>query len=801
MALFLPLWVTTDRTLATITEGEEITYTLVGDEVLTVRGATGQFALTVGGHAGRLDSFTVNGVETPYHTVGTEIQFEALAASALIKASAIPVLTFTLIKGALPPGLMLNKATGVISGIVGGGLGSEEVFEFTIRIANAYGYSDRTFAFVTPQLFVPLWLTPAGALPAVTEGDTVNFQFECEELLKTTVLEGQFFVNVGPDASTVTRVLMDSVSIPFTILGNTVRFAPTTNQTADLQIYASPTLTYSVINGSLPTGLLLNATTGVLSGVVGNVIGSPVFEFTVRLDNGGQVRDRTFTIATSSLVSEATINTALLPPLDNDADLGLVYYPLAQTKRANALAIQFDVYDPDQTSPTMVVRSQTGLPDTGEDFGGLPPGLTLDGYTINGTIEPDAPAGRYFFDIRLIVDDITVDEVKCMIDVLLDVEDVADTVPELTWVTPPGALGFLNEGEKSTFRVVAAITTTDPLTYTLSPHSAPMPYGLHIDTTTGNILGQARHVSTDTESSFTIRVSGGGLFADRTFSIIVRSLYTSDNVVRLFLRAYESESEPLMSPYPVFIPSASIYRPDDPQFGLRTHAESYVIGGLDGSKDFQAAISDEGVPSIGPTKDYHGPLSLILGSHRLAVARDSNGDIAYEVIYRPLYDPQAKAGGFDFSRNDPVDERVLYPQLRDPHYVFPVSLHNIRYDLANDIGFPSRDPALAKTLGVDGVEALPLWMRSEQVSGVATSVLGFVPAIPICYLKPGTGRAVLNSLIKNAALLENNGKVLHFDKYFVTSDILVNTLSLDNDATLFDVNTSFDGNSNVDTIS
>jgi hypothetical protein len=363
---------------------------------------------------------------------------------------------------------------------------------------------------------------------------------------------------------------------------------------------------------------------------------------------------------------------------------------------------------------------------------------------------------------------------------------------EIRWRTPEGMLGTVIAGEDSFFSVQASTAGTDAVTYGLSPLSSPPPQGLSIDAATGNINGKTVYIPSDTTYRFSVRASARNVFADRTFEIRVRALYVREEIVTIFLRSRVKKGTPIVLPYRSIIPMASIFRPSDPNYGFRERAEVYVLGGLDGTKNLAQAISGDGTPYIGTSDDYHGLIKLVLGSHRIAVARGHDGRIAYEVLYRRLHDPQAKAGGFQFNNSTPVEEKVVYRQSEDARYVYPVSLRNIRFDFVRDVGFATSDSDLSKRLGPDGGEQMPLWMRSEQIAGQRDSVLGYVPAVVLAYLKPGEGKSVLNRLAGEKSIF-GDGEVLQFDRYYVMSGVLHDFTLFDGENTKFDGQSSFDG--------
>ena len=58
---------------------------------------------------------------------------------------------------------------------------------------------------------------------------------------------------------------------------------------------------------------------------------------------------------------------------------------------------------------------------------------------------------------------------------------------------------------------------------------------------------------------------------------------------------------------------------------------------------------------------------------------------------------------------------------------------------------------------------LPLWMRTSQPGQIET--LGYVKAVPLCYVKPGFGTQILNAL-KNADIKFNQFN-FDIDRYVI----------------------------------
>ena len=57
-----------------------------------------------------------------------------------------------------------------------------------------------------------------------------------------------------------------------------------------------------------------------------------------------------------------------------------------------------------------------------------------------------------------------------------------------------------------------------------------------------------------------------------------------------------------------------------------------------------------------------------------------------------------------------------------------------------------------RAIGETEINFLPLWMRTSQPGQIET--LGYVKAVPLCYVKPGFGTQIVNAL-KNADIKFN----------------------------------------------
>lgn len=146
--------------------------------------------------------------------------------------------------------------------------------------------------------------------------------------------------------------------------------------------------------------------------------------------------------------------------------------------------------------------------------GSLPPGLIMSvSGLITGTVSAIDNDTTYTFDI-LISDDVTAPVSRTFSYFVL-----ANRAP--VWSTPAGQLGELAGGETVNFQLVATDVDGDPITFSLVGSS--LPAGLNLSSS-GLISGTATLPYEDTTSTFTVRISDGVAFVDRTFSYKVNSL-------------------------------------------------------------------------------------------------------------------------------------------------------------------------------------------------------------------------------------------------------------------------------------
>jgi hypothetical protein len=637
--------------------------------------------------------------------------------------------------------------------------------------------------------FNATYVTPSSEIARVREEQSVNLYIDVSEVGTQVGFVGQTTIFVGNAVSLVESVTVDGINIPFF------------RQLTDQRIYwdISHALTrkstievtlgdllgsFSLLNGTLPPGLSITPK-GLITGRVTNIIAPPApYAFTVRYKNPTHTHDRRFVIYAEGKDYPAFFNPDQLQPQERDDEMGFSYRSLGSLSRGQGFGLTLDIYDPDGVLPGFVLRKVTGFRPNSGKFGGLPPDLEIVGQTIQGVVAADACPGKYFFEV--VLNDSGRDGAIFMIEILQPISNTIGVIPHVVWDTPEGDLGSIVETEPSHFDVVAHSVNAPAIVYELAPFSAPLPTGVTINPLTGRLYGVMPYVVSDTVFSFRLRASAGQLFADRIFSITVLAHFDLDTIHNLRLQIRTADEVALVPQYADSIPQELIYRSEDPNFGFIRHPYVYVIKGIDGSKNLEEALRGDanGLEIVGGQKDYQKRFKLVLGEHRFATARDSTGKAIYEVLYRDLYDPMKKAGGFNITNGLITSSPVRWPQSASTSmYFFPHSVKNMRFDLIENLGFAMIDPDSRRNVGTDTAELMPLWMRSEQVKGVASSVPGYKAALFLAYLKPGSAAAVqkiLNAVTKVGTLITPWGHVYYFDKYFTTETSVLYQTMLDN---------------------
>jgi hypothetical protein len=630
--------------------------------------------------------------------------------------------------------------------------------------------------------FYPVWSTPVGPLQSVDENSTYSIPLTA---IRTATFMGEdsVVVEVGPSAANITNAYVNSSESSFSTAGNAIVFANTVATTDVVKVITNETITYTLLHDNLPPGLVLS-NAGLIQGKVtalptlGN---SVIYKFAVRASDGTFVRDRQFSIEAIP-ISAAVVppSWGRLPAFQYDNTYGLSFVPLGTQTRGTPFVYQIPVNQPGGLPPTLHIEPIIDVAGLEAPFNTIPDSLILDPHTgiFSGEVDTDMPLGQYFF--RVVMRDNRDNEITSgsgsiprifMLDVTPP-QDVLAPLRFIKWQTPEGLLATIYEGQSSPVGVFATCTTGETVSYQLLSTSQ-LPNGLILNSATGDLQGVFGHVPADKTNTFAIRASVGDTFVDREFSIKVLSRYRTETSITVSFKLRMPEVKPMRSYYGTVINDYEYFRPTDANFGMVGSDNTlsiYVIGGLQG--DFNTIGNAIRTSQIG------GPISLRLGEHKIAYAK-LNGKVVYEVLYRDVIDPMKRAGGYTLAANAvPVSDTLEWPQSNpaSPLYLHPSSVNNIRNDFAQRVGFRSQNGTLDHTVGTVA-ENMPLWMASPQTGNDTSTTLGFTVSVPVAYLKPGYGEAILDRIsvrtTPDSQPMDdsnplNRGHQVDFDQYYVT---------------------------------
>ena len=323
---------------------------------------------------------------------------------------------------------------------------------------------------------------------------------------------------------------------------------------------------------------------------------------------------------------------------------------------------------------------------------------------------------------------------------------VAETTFDLTFSFTVNA--FASQTQQQGFQI-SAYTVTNPGTgYTSTPEivvSAPPDVEGAIQAVPGPVVVRNGFIVSislgnpgrgyTSPPTVTI-VGGGGVGATAVAGIRQATLVNAVSVFRRFSitvnreynRPYESLYIKCMPPEndralisslvqnQDIIPQQLLYRADDLNFGVSQSVVYVHAYGLN------PATVDTYVSSLNIN---HYLKDLTLGPVETARALDSAGNVLYEIIYSRIIDNQVNSQGQSVSKEKTLPYPVTLEDSSVITTVYPNSLINMRDQVIDVVG--------------QTAPVLPLWMTSKQADG---RVLGFVPAWVIAYVNPGQSARV-----------------------------------------------------------
>lgn len=365
-----------------------------------------------------------------------------------------------------------------------------------------------------------------------------------------------------------------------------------------------------------------------------------------------------------------------------------------------------------------------------------------------------------------------------------DVQIVGEVETAIDWLTDSN-LGSIKANRNSDLFVKAQSNTSNSV-IKYSVVEGELPTGLELRSN-GDIVGKIPVYATEEELGLTFfdngstTFDGGATSFDREYNFTVEAgdrfgyaeisrnfnLTINDadlkNYSNVYAKPYlvKEQKDRFLSEIgdSTIIPPQYLYRSSDPEFGLQKELKTLIAGGIETTtlENFVKA-----------TTKNHKKKRFNIGSLDFAVAKVPGTDeILYEVVYLNLVDPAAATNGTtaeyiatkgnkkisaDASRYELLDGGV---STNDP-YMFRPNGSLITVDnSAVSVSTPETSKFYTTnidnmkrqllTLGDEDRDFIPLWMRTAQEGSLAE--LGYKLAVPLVYLKPGTGEEVKNMML------------------------------------------------------
>ena len=681
---------------------------------------------------------------------------------------------YSLVAGSLPTGIQL-LTNGQISGVptavstvqgVPTEVSEDVTSQFAVRATSVGGrINERTFSITVTGQDAPEFTTPAGRLGSFFSGTVFG--------PNKTVL--QIAWTDSDPGETITVSIESGELPPGLTLNQDGTFTGYIDNTDPLPGSAVPG--FDVVNNlfdefpfDFPARQINRA-----------------YEFVVGLSDGKTTSLRTFDIFVTTIFS-LSADTMQITADDNvlTSDLMNVPIPLISNypsdgnigtyRHDNFFAYQIIGYDLEGDA----VEFDLELADSGD----LPPNLSFDintGWLTGYFTDVGATETTYNFSVRVYKrDDPSIISTSYPYSMTV-IGDIESTVTWTTGTKLSGldvyTLGNIANGAVSTLYVEAISASDRLLQYRIKSGTASkLPQGLQL-LNSGDIAGTVSFntftldsgtttfdsdratrleidpTTFDKDFDFTVEVYSidGLINSSRTFQITVdrqfnspyESLYIEampDNQDRLLISNLVNSSD--------LIPPDTVYRPQDPNFGVAKRVKYVHDFGLN------TATLQEYVYAL---QLNHFRKKLVLGEIKSAQATDINGNIIYEVVYSEIVDTGVNQEG----DSPPQKVPVPYPfpsndGSTEVDYVYPNSLINMRNQVVSVIG---QDNLI-----------LPLWMKSQQADG---SVLGFTKAWVIAYVKPGYGNQVAYNIKTDFGQILNRVNWIA-DRYIIDRSQTVN---------------------------
>jgi len=729
-------------------------------------------------------------------------------------------LTYQLLSGTMPSGLILNSTTGVLSGLPGI-VSVDTVYNFALRATDDLGnISDRSFSISITGLALPSFITPTGQILNTLDSLWTELQIEYSNPIPTNPVSIRVAQGALPPGLQINRLglIRGYPEAPIIESNYTEQVTSAVSISSSSVIQVLSTTGFVVGRPVIFTGSTYGGITALITYYIKTVINSTTFTISATKDGEPLTLtegtgDMTVTLPQTQL-GQPTIQTfrftlELVSPAGSALEAYSITVVNQQTPTSqggpgygansriptiyNTRPATFDVGTDDPTNYGYYVfpdnnPNQTYLPSQnayigkyesgeffsfrilGHDFDGdvltyqfvdLPLGLIGNANTgwITGTpvIAADT-ISNYIFSVNVKKSSFTSVQ-SPVFNYQLTVTN--DIIGEVTWLTPSD-LGVLFNSQTSILSVNA--TSDVDLSYRIVGGELPPNLTL---LSNGEIAGDVAYQPTDAllqvgdQTVFNFEIEAYSplhpvVNSTKSFTLTIKQEYDQP-VDTLYIKCTSSlEDRNLINELltnPDIIPIADIYRPEDPNFGKATDIIYEHAFGIDASnfEEYVAAFEKN-----------HYWRNITLGELKTAVAKNSAGEIVYEVVYSQIQDNLINPSGKSISssiiwpRNIPLNQGPWYTSVTD---IFS-SYIGTDPDTGGEVYYTSLTPGFARVLYPNSLpnmrdrtgevlgqqfdfRLLPDWMTSQQPNGTA---LGYTPAWVLAYCKPGKAETIKNNI-------------------------------------------------------
>ena len=719
----------------------------------------------------------------------------------------------------------------------------DEQVAFSLQLeANTSDSTAITYSLIAGSLPAGMQVTTDGLLtgtPAEVAKRTL-YTFVVRATAGTSITDRTFSLDVqGADAPTFTTAsgqlqLDDSTSVGlyWVIDGSSVSLQM---QATDSDTRAGQQLVYEITKGTLPPGVTMSKS-GLISGIVqltpdekygsyGGYDGSGAedefdgtydrtvatksvsknYDFVVRVSDGTSFVEQNNSIFVYSADFWRVSNTAItidLTEIDGSPltmDLSANRRPVFRTgsdlgtfRHDNALVVKIDVEDFDALQGDLEYSIQSGS---------LPPGINIDinsGELYGQLARQSAVEVDYNFTIR--ANRTISSELNVFTDQAFTMKVIGELDIGIAFTTPE-TVGTLKANIPSLLNV-EAVTDEANRVLSYSVTGGSLPTGITLSEQ-GNLIGTIDPSDfTDSTRSFTFKVTVSDQYQDaatsKEFIVNVDIPFTKIEYGNMSGHATSFIDQNIfysIAQDPNINSVDNIFRPDDPNFGMRLKPNMLMMSGLEAQTltAFQQQMEQN-----------HAPKTLYFGDIKTAVAKEGT-NTKYEVVYIEMKDNLENNYGVAVSSSINIRDAVTKPLLgpkassmiatadyvdyevtTDGGLSFSIAGSKVRFanQLSADLGFietvfpnaVANMRSRMKSLGHKEYDYLPVWMKTTQSGDLAP--LGYVKAVPICYCKPGTSGLVKKRIIDKALNFKNIAFTI--DRYIVsTSKVATETFTGD----------------------